>query len=126
MMKSVSSGVSASDVMSEFPRTMSDIRRLFVPSGFHDAEAHISKIFSGEFCLKTCGIGDIQYAAQKAAEMMTAMRICAIILTVFTVLYGTTDGCAILLFPQEWIFDMELSQRRITNNEIETTWYGNT
>uniref|UniRef100_A0A0M3IF73 Uncharacterized protein n=1 Tax=Ascaris lumbricoides TaxID=6252 RepID=A0A0M3IF73_ASCLU len=88
-MKSISGGVSASDMMSEFSRTMSGIRRLFIPSDFHDAQAHISKIFSGEFCLKTCGMEDIQYAAQKAAEMMAAMRICAIVLTVFTVLSMT-------------------------------------
>lgn len=72
-MKSISGGVSASDMMSEFSRTMSGIRRLFIPSDFHDAQAHISKIFSGEFCLKTCGMEDIQYAAQVNLNLFTAL-----------------------------------------------------
>ncbi|KHN72750.1 hypothetical protein Tcan_13732 [Toxocara canis] len=74
-----------SDLMSQLSRTVGGIKRAFVADSSDGQTPSIPKLLPDDFCIKPCGMEDIQYAAQRTAEMMVSMRVCIVVLTVFSV-----------------------------------------
>ncbi|MFH4976842.1 hypothetical protein AB6A40_003551 [Gnathostoma spinigerum] len=73
-----------SGFIAELTKALQDMRRAMT-NGQFSFQNPVSRFMADDFCVKTCGMEDIQFAAKEIGKMMAASRVCFVLLTVISI-----------------------------------------